>query len=478
MSARAEVQADAPSSDIIVVGAGMAGLCAALAGTEQGARVILLEKGARHGGSTAMCGGALAFAGTDVQRERGIEDSDALLEEDLLEAGCHRNDRELVRVFVQNQHAAYRWLQGLGIPIDAVALSGGQSVPRNHSTDPVAALETLHRCLQRSGRAEIRTRAPVQRLLTRPRDEGSAVVIGVELADGERLLAGGGVVLATGGFSRAADLIERFAPALRDARPMGGEHNTGDGLRMAWALGADMADMGYAKGTFGAPVEVPRAGHAAPLIVSAMYRGALIVNRAGRRFVDESLSYKVIGDRCLAQDGAVAFQVFDRRVMDQSAPLPRNVDFAGALEAGLVRCASTLDGLAAELGIDAEALCRTVRRYNDAVAGHEPDEFGRTSLGAGYGQLAPIDRPPFYGIASTTGLTSTFCGVRTDASARVLRVDGARIEGLYAVGEVTGGFHGQNYMSGTSLAKGCVFGRIAASHAAQRARLAAEAAAS
>ena len=323
--------------DLIVVGAGMAGHCAALAGAQAGAQVLLLEKMPQYGGSTAMCGGAFAFAGTDEQRAKGIEDSPQRLEDDLMAAGGGFSDRALVHAYAQQQLDAYRWLRALGIGFSSVSLSGSQSVPRNHSTDPRAALELLHRHVLESGRVQFRTGAAARRLCTTGEGEARQVS-GVVLADGSTLRARGGVILASGGFSRAADLIARFVPELGRARPMGGEGNTGDGLRMAWALGADLLDMGQAKGSFGAPVAQPLPGHehSAPRLVSAMYRGAIVVNRAGRRFIDESVSYKLIGDACLQQEGAVAFQVFDQQVMDQSAPLPSVADYRAAFEAGLV----------------------------------------------------------------------------------------------------------------------------------------------
>lgn len=456
--------------DVIVVGAGMAGHCTALEAAQSGASVLLLEKSARYGGSTAMCGGAFAFAGTDVQRARGIADSAEILEEDLMIAGKHRNDRALVHVYATRQHEAYRWLQGLGVPFEQVSLSGAQSVPRNHGTNPLHVLETLHAQGLRAG-VRYRAGAAVTRLMTAG-DFEHRTVVGVELAGGERLPARGGVVIATGGFSRAPDMIERFAPHLRHAKPMGGEGNTGDGLRMAWALGADLVDMGFAKGTFGAPLAEPRAGHehTAPRLLSAMYRGAIVVNAAGRRFVNESVSYKTIGDRCLEQPDARAFQVFDQQVMDQSAPLPTVVDFQAALAGGVLLQADTLEALAAKLGIDAAGLAGTVADYNAACDGQRPDAFGRSSLSTGYGKPTRVERGPFYGLACTTGLTSTYCGLRTDTSARVLDVYGQAITGLYATGEVMGGFHGETYMSGSSLAKGCIFGRIAAADAVARAR--------
>jgi fumarate reductase flavoprotein subunit len=463
--------------DVIVVGAGMAGHCTALEAARQGARVLLLEKTALYGGSTRMCGGAFAFAGTEVQKRNGIADSAELLEEDLLKAGKYRNDRALVHVYAQRQYETYEWLQAMGLRFDKVSLSGAQSVPRNHSIDPVLVLETLHRHVLEAGVA-YRANAGVARLLTRDAG-GHAEVIGVVLSSGEQIRADGGVVIATGGFSRAADLVERFVPHLRNARPMGGHGNTGDGLRMAWALGADLIDMGYAKGTFGAPLQAPSPGREddAPRLVSAMYRGAIVVNAAGRRFVDESVSYKTIGDRCLEQPEARAFQVFDQTVMDQSSPLPTVANFQGALEAGMVRQFDTLEALADDLGIDRAGLLATVARYNEACDGRVEDEFGRVSLSTGYGKPTRVERAPFYGYACTTGLTSTYCGLHIDTDARVLDVYKEPIAGLYATGEVLGGFHGETYMSGSSLAKGCIFGRLAAQHAAVRAATVRDAAA-
>jgi len=451
--------------DLIVVGAGMAGHSAALEAARLGGRVLLLEKTGQYGGSSRMCGGAFAFAGTKVQKDNDIPDSAQLLEEDLMKAGKYRNDRNLVHTYAQKQYEAYEWLQSLGIVFDKVTLSGSQSVPRNHNVDPVEVLETLHENCLRSG-VTFRADAPVHRLRTQ--GEGDELTVtGVVLDSGETIASRCGVVLATGGFSRSAELVERFVPHLRDARPMGGYGNTGDGLRMAWALGADLRDMATVKGTFGAPYIAPDRAieDSVPRLVSAMYRGAIVVNKLGRRFANESISYKDIGDRCLQQPEAMGFQIFDQTVMDQSAPLPTVVNFRAALEAGMIKRADTIPELAGMLGVDAGALAETIESYNRACAGLQEDEQGRTSLSTGYGKPTPIINGPFYGYPCTTGLTSTYCGLHTDENARVLNVYDEPIRGLYATGEIMGGFHGESYMSGSSLAKGCVFGRLAASHA-------------
>ncbi|MBF3851510.1 FAD-dependent oxidoreductase [Burkholderia pseudomallei] len=464
------MEKDSNLYDLIVVGAGMAGHCAALEAANLGGRVLLLEKTDVYGGSTRMCGGAFAFAGTEIQKRNGIEDSSELLEEDLLKAGKYRNDRALVHTYAERQYENYLWLKKLGLEFEHLTLSGSQSVPRNHSISPVRVLDTLHEHYLSAG-GSYRANCQVAKLVTEGLP-GKCVVVGVETQDGETLLASGGVVIATGGFSRASDLVERFVPHLRDALPMGGYGNTGDGLKMGWALGADLVDIGYVKGSFGAPARAKDSPEDpnAPRLLSAMYKGAIVVNKLGRRFVNESISYKAIGDKCLLQPEAVAFQIFDQSVMAQSSPLPTVSDYRAGLEAGVVVKASSIQELAERLGIDGDKLAKTVQRYNEACDGSIEDEVGRTSLSTGYGKPRRIEEGPFYGIACTTGLTSTYCGLRTDTSARVLTVEGAVIPGLYASGEVTGGFHGETYMSGSSLAKGCVFGRLAAQDAIKRAR--------
>jgi fumarate reductase flavoprotein subunit len=244
---------------------------------------------------------------------------------------------------------------------------------------------------------------------------------------------------------------------------------------MAWSLGADLVDMAWINGTFGMSInrypERDPGPADQPVLRLAMYRGAIAVNRDGERFVDESLSYKVIGERCLEQPQGIAFQVFDDKIMSQSVPAPNSNDYRGALELGLIRQADSIAGLAECIGLDGTALERTVRRYNEDAASGLDGVFGRRSLGNGWGTLTAIDTPPYYVYPCTTAVLGTYCGLRVDRDMRVLDVYGEPIDGLYAAGEIVGGFHGAGYMSGTALGKAAIFGLVAGEQAARQVRL-------
>ncbi len=459
-------RAISPDCDVLVLGGGLAGQCAALAAAEAGAEVLLLEKQATPGGSTAMSGGSFAFAGTVLQAAHGIEDDGAALRDDLLRIGESANEPDLVDLFVARQVATFEWLRAFGVAFDAPTLSSGQSRPRTHSANPVRLLATLAARLAEQPRIRLLTGVAAERLW----QDGGCVAGALIHRDGSsgEVAARRGVVLATGGFSRNARMIATFVPQLARAAPLGGPGNDGAGLRMAMALGADLADMGHVKGTFGVAAADPAAGRPEPggVLLMALYRGAVIVNRDARRFTDEAISYKKIGDLCLRQTGALGFQVFDARIMAQTRPdVPVN-DFRGGLERGFVHAGATLAAVARAAGLDPATLEATIARYNAGVRAGRDEEFGRDSLGDGYGRPVEIAEPPFYVFPCTTGVVATYAGLRVDARMRVRDVFGAPIAGLYAAGEIVGGLHGAGYMSGSSLTKSALFGRIAGQDAA------------
>ncbi|MEQ3549732.1 FAD-dependent oxidoreductase [Pseudonocardia nematodicida] len=449
--------------DVVVVGSGIAGLTAATSAVQAGMTVVLLEKTEEVGGSSAMSGGWFAFSGTGEQAAAGVDDSHGAFRDDLLEVGQHHNDGELVEAYLLHQRDAYEWLTGLGVRFGELGISAGMSVPRGVLTDIRAVLARLHTVFgELGGATRLNHRA---RRLVRGADGRVGAVV-VATGQGERCYVGRrAVVLATGGFSRSSRLLRTFAPEQLRAIPHGGPGNTGDGLLMAWRLGAGMADMAFVSGTYGSH---PDTGDRVHELLSAYYSGAVIVNRQGRRFVDESLDYKTLGRAVLAQPEGLGFQVFDagvRALSRRGVPLK---DIDTLEEIGHVHRAETLPALAEEAGIDGAGLVASIDAYNAAVDGERADVVGRTRLCNGQGDLRRIDEPPFFAYPAKTLMTTTYCGLTITPRAEVLDVDGNVIDGLYAIGEVTGGFHGAAYMTGTSLGKGTVFGRIVAGHIAAR----------
>ena len=227
---------------------------------------------------------------------------------------------------------------------------------------------------------------------------------------------------------------------------------------MACALGADLCDMAYIKGTFGKhPIDTRN-----NLNCMAVYKGAIAVNQGGLRFIDESQSYKLLGDACMAQALHIAYQILDQDILESGEDAVPILDFMHRYEDGLFETANTLEELATRIRVPPQILRLTVERYNRGVDAGMDSEFGRQHLVHQHGALRRIHRPPFHAYPSTAAVFGTYCGVAVDENMRVLNVFGEAIPGLYAAGEVVGGLHGAAYMTGSALAKAAIFGRIAA----------------
>lgn len=440
--------------DVIVIGAGIAGLSTAARAVEKGLRVVLVEKMPAIGGSSAMSGGWFAFTGTEEQKAAGIKDSIELFRSDLFQVGANRNNPELVEAYLVNQLETYEWLSTKGVNFGEVEISSGQSAARGHSTRIRDVLQLLHDDFTDNG-GETLFDARVTDL---QRDTDGRVT-GVIINGKTQLTASLGVVVASGGFSRSTQLLQIFAPEQLAAIPYGGAGNTGDGLRLGWKLGAGMADMSSISGTYGSH---PETTDQQQELLTSFYMGGIIVNLEGRRFVDESVDYKTLGSAVLTQPEALAFQIFDATVRAKSHRGIALKDMDTLEDLGHLPSADTLEELAEIAGIPADQLVGTVDRYNSAIRGDGEDEVGRTNLCNGVGRLQPIETGPFYAYPAKTLMTTTYGGLTFTPQGQVTDVDGEIIEGLYAVGEVTGGFHGAAYMTGTSLGKGAVFGRIVA----------------
>lgn len=435
-------------SDVVVIGGGAAGWSAALSARQAGLTVTLLEKLAESGGSSALSGGCLAFAGTDLQHAEGVEDSPELLFKDFCEVGQERNDQALVRTYCDHQLDTYEWLKSVGVRFSPVLeTASGQSVPRVHTVDPADLVRHLRAAAHDVDyRPNTAAKALVQ-------DKGRVTAVVTE--DGP--IEGAHIILACGGFAKSPELIERYAPNYLEAIFVAGAGSQGDGLRMGIDAGADLVDMEFIKGTFGKHPTDETNDHS----LQAVYKGAIAVNQDGSRFVDESISYKLLGDAVMAQPWHTAYQILDQGIFNTGDDRVRILDFGRRLEEGLFYTADSIEDLARRIEIDPNVLRATVDRYNSFVDKGVDEDFGRRHLVHHFGELRRIEEPPFYAYPSTAVVFGTYCGLRIDSRARVLDRNGQPIAGLYAAGEVTGGFHGAAYMTGSALGKAIVFGRLA-----------------
>lgn len=273
-----------------------------------------------------------------------------------------------------------------------------------------------------------------------------------------------GIVLATGGFSRSRELLQIYAPELADAVKHGGTANTGDGLMMATDLGAGHADLGYVSGSFGGGIrnypDIQRkAGEIPPLLFSFL-EGGIMVNKHGVRFVNEGQSYKALSNIGMAQPEGIGFQIFDDRLMQRSHEDTSVNNYKEAVLAGYIQSGETIGELATLMDIDPIILEDTVASYNRNVAQGLDPQFGREA------NLVPIDQAPYYIAATGNAITSTYGGITTDGNMAVVDWFGEAIEGLFAAGEIVGGFHGAGYYSASSLSSSATFGQVAGRHAA------------
>ncbi len=461
------------SYDVIVVGGGGAGMCAAIEAADAGARVALLEADRRLGGSTALSGGVYYAADTSVQRAAGIEgDSAEAMFHYYMTLNQYRVEASLARALCDHAADGLEWLIGLGVefPAETLYCSGVETVPRGHAATGMGAAiaEALERAVSRRS-IDVALETRVQELIVTP---GSGRVTGV-VVDGERVESTA-VVLATGGFGANPLLLNTLYPEAAAhgdwAWYIGNPNCLGDGLVLGEAAGADV--VGHNRGLL---LTTPNFRKELEVYVPGWL---VYVNREGRRFVKETAEYAVMSGVVKAQTGGSCFAVFDDLARAEARPDPRYADAfaAGAVSlnwvtetldaqiaAGRVIQGATLAELEARCGIRPGSLESTFSRYNaDAAGGVDSMFFKDGAL------MKPVSTPPFYAVEikpAIVCLTST--GLRIDAATRVLDGRDRVIHGLFAAGETTGGVLGERYVGGgNSIANAIVFGRIAGRQAA------------
>jgi tricarballylate dehydrogenase len=486
--------------DVLVVGGGNAGFCAAHAGRESGASVLLLEKGdeAHAGGNSFYTAGAFRMVhqgasgdGARVLRELVADQTtlDRLAEtdlepypadkftEDMRRLTEGRCDEAMTRLLVKHSEELPGWLAGHGVRwrlmyerqayrsagrwvfFGGLALGtvdGGKGLIAQHTASALAA------------GTEIRYSATVTELVRAP--DGRVTGVRYRDADGrEHQVRAGAVVLAAGGFEanperRAEYLGPNWAGALVRGNPL----NTGEVLELALAAGAarhgDWSSCHSVAWDAGAP---PDGGNRelTNQLTRQSYPVGIVVNRLGRRFLDEGADYRnytyaKYGREILAQPGGVAFQLFDAT----TRPLLRTEEY----DSRPITCAQADDlrTLARELGIDPDGLVAEVAAFNSSIVDVPFDPAVKDGRRANVeppksNWAQPLATPPYYGYAVSCGITFTFGGLHVDERARVLDAHGRPLPGLYAAGELVGGlFHG-NYPGGSGLTAGSVYGRLA-----------------
>ena len=430
-------------------------MVAALAAAKRGVEVLLLEKGVEPAGNTVRSTGLIPAAGTRFQRESGIlDDSPELMAKDIFEKNKCESDPELTRLLCEGSAPLVEWLAdeaGCEMVCYTDFLYPGQSRLRMHGPKTHYGSE-----LARQLESAVRNEPGIELLKDTPAEgllwDGKRVS-GVETADGT--VEAGAVILALNGFGGNREMVEEhLGPEAAAALYYGSPNNTGEGIRWGVALGAATQHMGSYQGH--ASVAAPDG----PLVTwGVVVNGAILVNRNGERFGDETVGYSEYAGAVVAQPGSEAWEVFDERVYEASL----GTRFDEVVEAGKVVCSETLEDLAETFGLPAGTLAETVEETNRSVRGEASDFFGREEFGDG-----PLE-PPFYGIHVRGALFHTQGGLKVDSRARVLRSDGSPIPGLYAGGGTAVGISGKSYKgysSGNGLLAATVLGKVSGEAAA------------
>lgn len=440
--------AEAQQADIVVIGAGGAGMTAAIQAVQDGATdVVVLEKMPITGGNTTRSTGGLNAAATKYQEAEGIEDSVELFVEDTMKGGKELNDKELVTKMAENSAAAVDWVNEIGGDLSVVGMFGGASVKRIHRpTDTSAVGPMLVKALNNK-MAELNIPVLLETTAKQILVDENGAVCGVVAADkegNEMTIDCTAVVLATGGFGANSDMVVKYKADLAGFGTTNHAGATGDGIAMAEELGAALVDMDQIQTH---PTVNPE--------TQTMYtegvrgNGAILVNKEGKRFVNELETRDVVSAAILEQTDKQCYLVFDQAVRDSLAAIESYV------KKGIITEADTPEALGEAIGVDGAALAETLKAYAGYQAAGTDADFGRESM------ELPLDQPKFYAALCAPAIHHTMGGVKINTATEVLKEDGTAIPGLFAAGEVTGGVHGANRLGGNAVTDIVVFGRIA-----------------
>ena len=457
-------------TDVVVIGGGIAGLATALSAREAGRSVILVEKAPREhrGGNTRFADAQMRFpheADEFGPRDYTVEE----MASDLMRISRGRANPELVRTLCENARETAEWLTGMGLEWEA-GYPHTAGYRRSPKSGGAGLVDLLFRRLDGLGGVVSYATGATELIV-----DDRRVIRGVRCVSPEGVTdieANGGVVLACGGFQANVQMrvqhLGRFADSLI---LRGSRYNTGEGLTMAIAAGAQPAGQWGDYHSAVLDARSPRIECGVTALYN--YQMGIFVDQDGRRFIDEGEdfrdhTYVKFSKQIVEHAGGEAWCIFDQQAYGRE-------EFARAWRpVGPPFQADTLKGLAAQIRVPAEELLDTIGSFNAAV---QPGEYdldrldGKRTVGITPPKsnwALPLDRPPYIAIPVTGGITFTFGGLKCDTSARVIDTLGNVMVGLYAAGEPMGEIFYYNYPGASSVIRGAVFGRIAGRHAAAR----------
>ena len=482
-------------ADIVIVGAGGAGMTAAITAAEEGKSVVILESQSMVGGNSVRATGGMNAGKTVYQDENefgeaaGVEktlktaaekyadnetitalaktvseqwaeyqanptgyfDSVELMELDTMVGGKGINDPELVETLCSNSADAIDWLDEHGITLHNVSSFGGASVKRIHR--PVNAegktvsvgsymIPLLQENCEKAG-VKMMLDTTATEILTDA--NGAAVGVKATGASGETVTVNAkAVVLASGGFGANLDMVVKYKPELKGFMTTNAPGIQGQGIEMAQAIGAATVDMDQIQ------IHPTVEANTAALITEGLRGdGAILINEEGQRFIDEVGTRDVVSAAEIAQTGSYSWLVVDQAMVDASSVIQ------GYIKKGYTVTGETYEELGKAMGVDEAAFAETMNTWNGYVDAKNDPDFGRTSF------ANKLDTAPYYAIKVTAGVHHTMGGLTINTNTEVLKEDGSVIPGLFAAGEVTGGVHGANRLGGNAVADFTVFGRIA-----------------
>ena len=438
--------------DTVVVGAGGAGMTAALEAKAAGMNVIIVEKASYSGGNTSRATGGMNAAEIKTQKALNVNDTVDQFVKDTMAGGYNKNNEKLVRKMCEESSNAIDWLAEIGAPLTDLSFSGGATNKRIHRPEDGSGVGAF---LVKAFNKNIEEKQiPVYydteatKILTD--DKGAAVGIEAKSEDKVYTINAKSVILATGGFGANEELYTKYKPQLKGYVTTNVSTITGDGIIMATEIGANTVDMEQIQ--IHLTVE-----QSTSLLITESVRGdgAILVNKSGVRFGDELRTRDVVSASIIEQEDSFAYLIFDQQLRDELKAVEKYI------ENGIVTTADSVEELAKKIGLDEKTLSTTVSTWNKAVADKKDAEFGRNT-----GMDHDISVGPFYAIKIAPGVHHTMGGLEINEKAEVISKDGNAIPGLFAAGEVCGGIHGGNRIGGTAVTDIVVFGRIAGTTAA------------